>query len=677
MGLLYEMTYLGGSNGSGTLFSYDPLHHKDSIRINFSGNNGNKPIGPVIQASNGLLYATSSTGGPSSFGTIFLYNPATNIDSAIFDFNGTNGASPYGGVIQASNKLLYGVTYAGGASNNGVLFSFDLSTGKDSVLFSFNGANGANPWGGVMQASDGLLYGMTTAGGSVGNGVLYSFNLATGKDSVLLNFNNTNGASPSGYLIQANDGLLYGMTQSGGANGAGALFSFNTVNGKDSVLFSFSGPTGYNPLGSLFQGFDSLLYGMTQIGGTSGSGTLFSFNIKTGKDSVLVNFNGSNGGSPHTSLIQASDSILYGSTNSGGTYSLGVLYSYNLRARIYSVLANFDGSDSLGEYPQSIAEFMACTLVPYGTIHCFGDSTASLRASVRGAKLPVSYLWSTGATTDSISGLKAGAYNCIVTDARGITFKVYDTVTQPSQILPNPTIMNGCYGSYGTAMVNAGGGTGPYTYLWNNKDTTATIDSLKPGNDTCIVTDSKGCSVKAIAVIQQAQPLKIDSIVPVKTGCPGCTNGSITVYVSGGIPPGDSVYYIYNWGNGSDSATIHNLDTGTYSVCIYSPYGCTAGGVCDSTQVIAGIKTIQEIDNSVNVFPIPSSGDISISLKGNEFENMTLCDELGRSIINQSLDYQVYNGLIHLNLAVYPNGVYILQVINKQGLITKRIVLQK
>jgi uncharacterized repeat protein (TIGR03803 family) len=98
-------------------------------------------------------------------------------------------------------------------------------------------------------------------GGTWNDGVIFSYNLVTGKDSVLLNFNDTNGANPGGSLVQAKDGKLYGMTQNGGSNTDGVIFSFDPVSGKDSVLVNFNGSNGSGPIyGSLVQDTNGLAY---------------------------------------------------------------------------------------------------------------------------------------------------------------------------------------------------------------------------------------------------------------------------------------------------------------------------------------------------------------------------------------------------------------------------------
>ena len=103
-------------------------------------------------------------GGSSGDGVIFSFDPSASTYTKLKDFDKTNGANPYGSLMQASNGKLYGMTSGGGSSNHGVIFSFDPSSSTYTKLMDFDSSNGAKPYGSLMQASDGKLYGMTTPG---------------------------------------------------------------------------------------------------------------------------------------------------------------------------------------------------------------------------------------------------------------------------------------------------------------------------------------------------------------------------------------------------------------------------------------------------------------------------------------------------------------------------------
>ena len=355
-GMMYGMTYQGGSYNQGTLFRFNPVTKQDSVLLNFSGLNGSTPMGSLIQGSDGLLYGTTQNGGSAFQGVFFSFNPITYKDSVIFNFKGPNGSSPASSLVQATNGLLYGLTITGGTNDKGVLYSFNTITRKDSVMLNFTPATtGSQPNGNLMQASDGFLYGMASGGGLGSDGVLFRFDPVTGKDSVMLNFSGPNGSIPNGGLIQASNGWLYGMTSVGGTNNDGIVFGFNPVTSDDTTVITFNMNNGWNAQGNVIQASNGLLYGITMLGGPSGQGVLFSYNITTGLYSLLVNFTGfgnhnNTGSQPFGNLIQASNGAIYGMTSEGGQFDHGVLFNYRAGDITDSTLHSFGGGSNAGNF---------------------------------------------------------------------------------------------------------------------------------------------------------------------------------------------------------------------------------------------------------------------------------------------------------------------------------------
>ena len=251
--------------------------------------------------------------------------------SVVYSFGASgDGAKPYGSLLQASDGNLYGMTEIGGAHNNGVVFKV-TAAGAESVLYSFgaSSSDGANPYGNLLQASDGNLYGMTTSGGANSTGVVFKITLA-GVESVLHSFGGAgDGANPYGGLVQASDGNLYGLTELGGTNSYGTVIQV-TLAGTESVLHSFGAAgDGMEPYGSLIQATDGNLYGLTELGGGHNYGTLIRVTV-TGAESVLHSFGASGDGvEPYGSLVQASDGALYGMTVLGGANNLGTVFELN------------------------------------------------------------------------------------------------------------------------------------------------------------------------------------------------------------------------------------------------------------------------------------------------------------------------------------------------------------
>jgi uncharacterized repeat protein (TIGR03803 family) len=369
---LYGTTTRGGNDGGGTISKFIPATNDLTVAKSFEGLAA-QPIGSLIHASNGKLYGMTERGGTRDRGVIFSFDPSSSNYTKLKDFDGANGASPRGSLMQASDGKLYGMTSQGGSygyenDNNGygVIFSFDPSSSTYTKLKDFNGSNGRNPSGSLMEASDGKLYGMTSQGGSYGYendnngyGVIFSFDPSTSTYTKLKDFDGTNGSNPSGSLIEASDGKLYGMTTFGGSNNLGVIFSFDPSSSTYTKLKDFYGADGDNPYGNLIQATDGKLYGMTvyggSVGGLFGYGVIFSFDPSSSTYTKLKGFDGTNGENPYGSLIQASDGKLYGMTLYGGigrdeeAGGGGVIFSFDPSTSTYTKLKDFDRTN--GRYP--------------------------------------------------------------------------------------------------------------------------------------------------------------------------------------------------------------------------------------------------------------------------------------------------------------------------------------
>jgi uncharacterized repeat protein (TIGR03803 family) len=306
-GKLYGMTNQGASD-YGVIFSYDPVTAIFTKLQDFDRPIGSFPSGSLVQASDGKLYGGTSNGGSSGFyGDIFSFDPATAAYTILYNFDVTNGSTLVGNLIQASDGKLYGMTSQGGSSiYYGVIFSYDPATAVYTRLYSFDHDNGRSPFGSLVQASDGKLYGMAQFGGSYNYGVIFSFDPATAVYTRLKDFDGNNGANPLGSLIQASDGKLYGMTSQGGTGkNVGVIFSYNPATATYTNLHVFDGTNGSFPEGSLMQASNGKLYGMTNLGGSNNTGVSFSFDPVSGTYTKLADFTGSNGSNPqYTSFIE-------------------------------------------------------------------------------------------------------------------------------------------------------------------------------------------------------------------------------------------------------------------------------------------------------------------------------------------------------------------------------------
>jgi len=346
-GKLYGMTYQG-MNGGG-VFEFDPVNFVYSTRYTFYDNPNSRPMGSLMQASNGKLYGMTHAGGCCGNGDLFEFDLNDFSLLSLLDFSGlTEGGFPYGSLVQASNGMLYGLTSMGGANDAGVLFEYDRDSSAYKII-SFGDVitSGENPTGSLIEASNGKLYGMTSFGGATNAGVIFEFDPVAFTISTIFSFGSTpNGYRPNELLIQATNGKLYGMTRYGGINNTGVLFEFDPVSNTYNELHDFADASGSSPYGSVIQASNGKLYGLTETGGSSGFGVLFEYDLSTATYTAKYNFDGGICGSkPSGSLIQGSNGKLYGLAVGGGQNNMGVLFEYNIVNGNMSNKFSFDGTD--------------------------------------------------------------------------------------------------------------------------------------------------------------------------------------------------------------------------------------------------------------------------------------------------------------------------------------------
>ncbi|MFZ0313695.1 MAG: choice-of-anchor tandem repeat GloVer-containing protein [Candidatus Korobacteraceae bacterium] len=299
----------------------------------FVYSNGSVPFWPLTQGSDGYLYGTTSRGGNSGSGVIFKMT--TGIFIPLYSFSGPDGQSPEA-LVEATDGNFYGMTYDGGLKNDGTVFKI-TSSGTLTTLYNFTGADGMIPNGGLVQATDGNLYGTTALGGANGSGTLFKI-APSGRLTTLYNFCSrpicADGDGPIGVLVQGTDKNLYGTTVGGGENlGYGTIFKI-TPAGVLTTLHDFTEADGSVPSNGLVQATDGNFYGTTAYGGPNTTcpnsdlntcGTIFKI-TPSGALTMLYNFAGTDGATPQSALIQATDGNFYGTTTYGGNNNEGTAF---------------------------------------------------------------------------------------------------------------------------------------------------------------------------------------------------------------------------------------------------------------------------------------------------------------------------------------------------------------
>jgi uncharacterized repeat protein (TIGR03803 family) len=248
--------------------------------------------------------------------------------TTLANFNLTNGAVPQASLVQGVGGDFYGTTYSGGGAGCefycGTVFKITPG-GALTTLHVFDGADGGNPFAGLVQATDGTFYGTTSGGASIGGTV---FRITPeGSLTTLYTFGAgwTDDHAPYAALVQGTNGDFYGTTAFGGAGIFGTVFEI-TPGGTLTTLYSFgSGAHGDEPYAGLVQGIDGNFYGTNALGGAYRQGTVFKVTPE-GALTTLHTFDVTGGAGPYAGLVQATDGNFYGTTTSGASSNGGTIF---------------------------------------------------------------------------------------------------------------------------------------------------------------------------------------------------------------------------------------------------------------------------------------------------------------------------------------------------------------
>jgi uncharacterized repeat protein (TIGR03803 family) len=320
----------------------------------FTGSpDGADPVADLLYDSgSNTVYGTTNKGGAShacagGCGTVFSIKPDGSAYTILYSFAGgiTDGANPQAGLVRDSSGSLYGTTYNGGAHKLGTIFKLSPIGGglySETVLFSFDGKNGAHPLARLVFDDSDNIYGTTYEGGTTGDGVVFELP-ATGTETVLYSFTGPDGSRPRAGVVFDASHNLWGTTSLGGGSNLGTVFMLSSSSGlsSESFLYSFTGTSGANlganPYGAIT--LDSLgnVYGTTKFGGapcsipaTTGCGVVFELQPSGGGYvgvPIYAFDGGPDGALPVDKLTLTVDgsgfSYLYGTASAGGDTSKG------------------------------------------------------------------------------------------------------------------------------------------------------------------------------------------------------------------------------------------------------------------------------------------------------------------------------------------------------------------
>ena len=390
------------------------------------------PVGNLVLGADGALYGVAGPATSVTGGVIYRTTPDGSSVSTLYQLREDDAVSPGGGLVLASDGLLYGTTRLGRPSElNGAgtiyriatagtgfqiihRFAAVTATNQDSNPINIDGAY---PESELVEGADGYLYGVARAGGPNGTGtifkisrdgtdfkLLYSFAAVTSAVSSGLTVT-VDGAAPTGPLVAGADNYFYGTASLGGTNGRGTVFRIAFDGTGFQVLHHFSATVtdtttglpenadGATPLGGLTDGGDGFFYGTTAQGGADGGGVIYAIPADGSSFTVLHSFVGTDGARPVAELLVASSGQLYGTTAGGGVNTsgtattLGTIFAIDRAGTNFARLYSFDSSQ--GSSPSnklleaSPGVFMGTTSsggnCSYGTVFRFslaGDTVA-------------------------------------------------------------------------------------------------------------------------------------------------------------------------------------------------------------------------------------------------------------------------------------------------------------
>src|SRR5258706_15161189 len=244
-----------------------------SVIANFDAT-ANTVAAALKRTADGHFAGYRTQGGPENAGAVFTMTPSGAVTVLYAFTGGSDGAYPYGALVQDADGSLLGTTSSGGAGNAGTVFRIS-STGNFAVVYSFTAGNdGACPYAGLLRGADGSVYGTTSGAGDYGAGTVFKL-AVDGTFSVVYAFTGgAGGGYPYSSLMQGTDGRFYGTTY-GGATGYGTIFRLGT-DGAVATLYAFTGGSdGAYPYGAVAIAADASLYGTAAQGGDYGQGTVF------------------------------------------------------------------------------------------------------------------------------------------------------------------------------------------------------------------------------------------------------------------------------------------------------------------------------------------------------------------------------------------------------------------
>jgi uncharacterized repeat protein (TIGR03803 family) len=410
-GILYGTTQTNGPYNGGTVFSLTTNGVFQTL-VSFNSTNGSNSLAALVQGSDGNFYGTTENGGTNAAGTVFEMTTNGTL-TTLATFADENSINPYIALVQGTSGNFYGATQNSNKVGDGNIFEMTPS-GTLDVIYSFTGGQDGNePIGALAQGTDGNFYGMTTAGGADANGGVFKMTPGGALTNMYSFTGGTDGYDPYGALVQGTDGNFYGVTRRNVLDGYrfdGTIFTFST-NGALTTLYTLNPlyGDGQYPFAGLIQGADGNFYGTT-LYDTTTNGTVFRI-TPDGLYTDLATFNGSDDGAqPKAAMVQDAEGNFYGTTTVGGPYGKGSVFRLSITSAPQITLQPSNQTVFLGTRVQFTVAVFGASPLSYQWQKNGGDLTDGGRVSGSASRI---------LTVNTITASDAGTYSVIVTNALG------------------------------------------------------------------------------------------------------------------------------------------------------------------------------------------------------------------------------------------------------------------
>ena len=449
----------GGNSGDGVIYTMNNDGSNYNVVHSFDNQTeGSTPMGSLLLATNGKLYGLTRYGGVENNGTLYEFNPLTYTHTKLVDMQVmSTGANPWNSLIQANNGKLYGVCKSAGGGSTATLFEYDIQGDVFDVKVYFNMNMGYEIYGGLVEHSNGIIYGLVSAGGTNGDGVIYKYDPGLDLYTKILDFDGlNNGSSPLGNMTEASNGKLYGTTKEGGAFNDGVLFEIDVTTDTYTKLYDFDNNDpviGGWMTGSFVQD-DSLgiLYGVTNNGGTVNDGCIFEFNFLDTTLTSRVQLDVNTTGSSVFNMNQTLNGDYVLTTSNGGANFKGTVLIFNEITDTVEVKFDFIGTSGIFPHMSPIQGVnVPSTIYPLvaeafpGPVSVIDSCDAFVLGSVTGGVGPYSYNWITqmnNVNSPVLMDACYGIHTLEVTDYFGDTDTVNYFVTDSANYIPPPNQTN-------------------------------------------------------------------------------------------------------------------------------------------------------------------------------------------------------------------------------------------